>query len=68
MKSGVYYSTVASLKHFMEVAKKQYPKTQTVVTGGYSDVIKEDLGDAIYDPLLTLKGMNEIRLVLKKGI
>lgn len=68
MKSGVYYSTVASLKHFMEVAKKQYPKTQTVVTGGYSDVIKEDLKDAIYDPLLTLKGMNEIRLVLKKGI
>ena len=68
MKSGVYYSTVAALKHFIEVAKEKYPNTKTVVTGGYSDVIKEDLGDAIHDPLLTLKGMNQIRLVLKKGL
>ena len=68
MKSGVYHSTVASLKHFMNVAKEKYPSIKTVVTGGYSEVIKEDIGEAIYDPLLTLKGMNEIRLILKKGI
>ena len=67
MKSGVYYSTVASLKHFVDAAKKQYKDIKVVVTGGYSEVIKEDIGDSIYDPLLTLKGMNEIRLILKKG-
>ena len=67
MKSGVYYSTVSSLKHFIDVAKKQFKHVKTVVTGGYSEVIKEDIGDAIYDPLLTVKGMNEICLILKKG-
>ena len=68
MKSGVYYSTIASLEHFKKVAQESYPNIKTVVTGGYSEVIKDDLGDAIYDPLLTLKGMNEIRLILQKGI
>ena len=68
MNAGVYHSTVASLEHFMKVAKKMYPTIKTVVTGGYSEVIKEDLNDAIYDPLLTVKGMNEINIILKKGV
>ena len=68
MKSGVYYSTLAALKHFKVFAEQKYPKIKTVVTGGYSEVVKDDLGDMIYDPLLTAKGMNKIHLVLKKGI
>ena len=67
MKSGVYYSTLSTLKHYKVFAEKKYPNVKTIVTGGYSEVIKDDLGGAIYDPLLTAKGMNEIRLALKKG-
>ena len=68
MTSGVYYSTVSTLRYFMNMAKAKYPNVKTVVTGGYSEVIQEELQEVNFDPLLTLKGMNEVRLILKKGI
>ena len=67
MKSGVYYSTVAALDHFKNVANEEYGSHETIITGGYAEVIKDEINDSKYDELLTLKGMNKIRLDIKEG-
>lgn len=65
MKSGVYHSTIAAFEHFAKVAKEKFGNVKTVLTGGYSEVVHEDVKADVYDPLLTVKGINQIRIYSK---
>ena len=63
MRSGIYYSHVASVKQFMEkVDEDSGYKFKKVITGGYSNIFKDDFKekDYIVDPQLVLKGMHLI--------
>ena len=66
MKSGVYHSTIAAFNSFANLAKEKYGDVKTVLTGGYAEVVRDDIKSDIYDPLLTVKGINQIRLHMKK--
>ena len=63
MRSGVYYCHVAAVKRFMERTDEEFGyKFKKVITGGYSNIFKDDFKekDYIVDPQLVLKGMHLI--------
>ena len=66
MKSGVYHSTVATFDSFAKLAKEKFGNVKTVLTGGYAEVVRDDINCDVYDPLLTVKGINQIRIHMKK--
>lgn len=60
---GIYYSTIASLKDFINNFRNEFSeKTNVIITGGTSNIIKDEINikNCIFDPLLTLKGINYI--------
>lgn len=66
MKSGVYHSTVATFDSFAKLAKEKFGNVKTILTGGYAEVVHDDIKCDVYDPLLTVKGINQIRIHMKK--
>lgn len=59
MRHGIYWSTVAYVNHEFEAQKKLTGlPLKLILTGGNSNIVKDDINDKIFDPLLTLKGMN----------
>ena len=59
MRHGIYWSTVAYVNHEHEAQEKLMGEPiKLILTGGNSNIVKDDIKDKIFDPLLTLKGMN----------
>lgn len=59
MRHGIYWSTVAYVNHEHEAQEKLMgAPLKLILTGGNSNIVKDDIKDKIFDPLLTLKGMN----------
>lgn len=59
MRHGIYWSTVAYVNHEHEAQEKLMgAKIKLILTGGNSNIVKDDISDKEFDPLLTLKGMN----------
>lgn len=54
MQHGVYWSTVSYIEKQIELQGK----STVILTGGNAIFVKDEIKDAIYDPDLTLKGMN----------
>ena len=50
----------------MVIAKEKFGNVKTVLTGGYAEVVHDDINCDVYDPLLTVKGINQIRIHMKK--
>ena len=59
MNSGVYYGTLFALDGYYEAMKKKYKNVKCIITGGFSNIIK-DKKDYIIDPNLTLEGLDII--------
>ena len=63
MRHGIYWSTVAFVNHEHEAQEKlMNKKIKLILTGGNSNIVKDDIVDNEFDPLLTLKGMNYLFL------
>lgn len=63
MRHGIYWSTVAYINHEHEAQEKlMNSKVKLILTGGNSNIVKDDINDKVFDPLLTLKGMNYLFL------
>lgn len=61
MRHGIYWSTVAYVNHEHEAQEKLMGMPiKLILTGGNAHIVKNDIKDKIFDPLLTLKGMNFI--------
>lgn len=59
MRHGIYWSTVAYVNHEHEAQEKLMGQPiKLILTGGNSNIVKDDIKDKEFDPLLTLKGMN----------
>ena len=59
MKHGIYWSAVSYIEHEYEAQKKIVGEPlKLVLTGGNSNIVKDEIKDKEFDPLLTLKGMN----------
>lgn len=59
MKHGIYWSTVAYVNHEHEAQEKLMGMPiNLILTGGNSNLVKDDIKNMTFDPLLTLKGMN----------
>jgi len=59
MRHGIYWSTVAYINHEFEAQEKLMgEKIKLILTGGNSNIVKNDIKNKEFDPLLTLKGMN----------
>ena len=59
MRHGIYWSTIAYINHEHEAQEKLMGEPiKLVLTGGNANIVKDDIQDKIFDPLLTLKGMN----------
>ena len=54
MQHGVYWSTVSYIEKQIELQGK----ATVILTGGNASFVKDEFKDIIYDPDLTLKGMN----------
>lgn len=67
MQHGVYWSTVGYIEHEQKAQKEilNHP-INVILTGGNSALINDNIEDKIYDPLLTLKGMNILFMESKK--
>lgn len=67
MQHGVYWSTVGYIEHEQKAQKAvlNHP-INVILTGGNSALIKDNIKDKIYDPLLTLKGMNILFMETRK--
>lgn len=59
MSSGVYYGTIFAIEGYLNEMRKLYPNAKCVITGGFSNIIK-DKKDYIIDPNLTLDGLDII--------
>lgn len=58
MLSGIYFGTVSSVRGITELINKEFDNKATfVLTGGYSNIVYEQLTDFIFDKDLTLKGI-----------
>lgn len=60
MRCGIFYSHASAIKRCMDRADEEYGyKFKKVITGGYSNIFKEDFAKDKYivDPDLVLKGM-----------
>lgn len=58
IKSGIYYSIVGGLKHIISELNKKYKNLNVIITGGYSDILKNDSSFIdVFDSNLTLKGL-----------
>lgn len=59
MKHGIYWSTVSYVNTQHEIQEKLMGMPiKLILTGGNSNIVKDDIKDKVFDPLLTLKGMN----------
>lgn len=59
MKHGVYWSLINYINSQHEIQEKLCGyKLKLILTGGNSISLEQHIKDRIYDPLLTLKGMN----------
>ncbi len=63
MLSGTINGILGEMKGFIKDYLIQYPKLQTVITGGDANFFEKELKNGIFaDPNLVLKGLNEILL------
>lgn len=60
LSGGMYYSTIGSIKEFVNQAEKKLGPVTKVLTGGLSSIFIDDLKDFAIDKDLTLKGIFEI--------
>ncbi len=62
LKSGFFYGWISMIDGIIDRIEHEYQKKfQIILTGGYSDIIKENLNrKSILDPLLTMKGLKLI--------
>jgi len=60
MQSGVYYSTVSSINYYFDFFKKENPEAKLVLCGGYAEVVKSEIPNALYEPTLTARGMKKL--------
>jgi type III pantothenate kinase len=62
MQAGVYYGYLGQLEYLVrQLKKEQATDFKVIATGGLSAVFKEDTDVIdIYEPELTLKGLNYI--------
>ena len=63
MRHGIFWSTVAYVNHEHK-AQEELMKTpiKLILTGGNSHIVEGEIEDKIFDPLLTIKGMNYLFL------
>lgn len=67
MKHGIYWSTVGFVEHQRKIQEELAgTKLKLILTGGNSCFVKDEIKDNIYDPLLTVKGMNIMYMEAKK--
>ena len=59
MHHGVYWETVSYIRHEQK-AQEELNKMpiKLILTGGNSPLVQKEIENKVYDPLLTLKGMN----------
>ncbi len=62
LKSGFFYGWISMIDGIIDRIEREYQKKfRIILTGGYSDIIKENLNrKCILDPLLTMKGLKLI--------
>lgn len=62
IKSGFYYGWISMIEGIVSRVEKIYDKKfQVILTGGFADRVMHDLEiDAVYDPVLTMKGIRYI--------
>lgn len=62
IKSGFYYGWISMIEGVVSRVEKIYGKKfQVILTGGFADRVLEDLEiKAVYDPVLTMKGIRYI--------
>lgn len=61
MSSGVYYSQISSALYLIKQVKKDYGEdTKVIITGGFSNLLNNELKEFIIDKDLTLKGIHII--------
>lgn len=62
IKSGFYYGWISMIEGIVSRVEKVYKKKfRVILTGGFADRVLQDLEiDAIYDPVLTMKGIRYI--------
>ena len=58
LKIGIFYSTFFAIREFVREYKKIIGNSHVLLTGGGSKIYKEKFPEFIYDPLLTIKGIN----------
>jgi type III pantothenate kinase len=68
IQNGIYYQTVGGINYIIDLILKNYEKSSKIIlTGGLANLFKDDIDyDVIFDPDLTLKGLNII-YKLNKG-
>ncbi|HPS56771.1 MAG TPA: type III pantothenate kinase [Spirochaetota bacterium] len=62
IKSGFYYGWISMIEGVVSRVEKFYGKKfKVILTGGFADRVMQDLEiDAVYDPVLTMKGIRYI--------
>ncbi len=61
MESGIFYGTIGAIKEISSHVKEMFNSEITyILTGGFSNVIYSSFKDVIFNPNLTLIGVNDI--------
>ncbi|MDR1997989.1 MAG: type III pantothenate kinase [Candidatus Margulisbacteria bacterium] len=57
MQSGIYYGYAALLNGVSEALRREIPGARVIATGGYAELLAQDMRADIVDPDLTLKSL-----------